>query len=106
MSIEQAVKASIEANAEVGAQQGGFVALALAYAQRMDEAAFEGGPDAVKAMYLGPHLASIMEKNLGLSLAPAEKASASQGPERRGPGTVSPPSKLAALRAARPGATA
>lgn len=105
MSIEQAVKASIEANPEVGAQQGGFVALALAYAQRMDEAAFEGGPDAVKAMYLGPHLASIMEKNLGLSLAPSEKASGTTAPGR-GPGTVTPPSKLAALRAARPGASA
>lgn len=106
MSIEQAVRASIDASTDIGPMQGGFVALAIAYAQRMDEAAFDGGELAVKAMHLGPHLTKVMKENLGLSLAPAEKASTTTAPNHRGPGTVSPPSKLAALRAARPGATA
>lgn len=69
MSIHRAVRNAIAANEDLGPKQSGFTALAEAYAERIDEAIDEGGQEATKALYLGPHLASLMEKNLGMSLS-------------------------------------
>lgn len=69
MSIERALRDAIQANEDIGPKQKGFTALARAYAERIDEAIDEGGAEATKALYLGPHLASLMEKNLGMSLS-------------------------------------
>lgn len=81
MTLKDEVEASIDAVDELAAEKfSGIRALALMYAEQIDRGVAEGGQDATKALYLGPHLLKTLGE-LGLSPNPAVKRPVGRPPK-------------------------
>lgn len=92
-SVIRAVKARGDA---ISDSDQATVDLAMRYALQIDAGIESGGQDATKALYLGPHLL----KTLGtLGCTPESRGEIGEGAAAEA--TVTPSSKLAALRARR-----
>lgn len=92
-SVARAVAARGDA---IGKEDQATVDLAMRYAVQIDAGIERGGQDATKALYLGPHLL----KTLGaLGCTPEARGEVGEGVTAEA--TVTPSSKLAALRARR-----
>lgn len=61
-TLAGAVKGAIEHMPWVTDSDKGLVRLALSYAEAIDEAVDIGGQDAVKGLYLGPHLLGALRE--------------------------------------------
>lgn len=85
MSLFDDVQASIKASAELADDKYlGLRSLALKYAAQIDLGVDEGGQDATKALYLGPHLLKTLGE-LGLSPNPAVKRPVGRPPKETAP---------------------
>lgn len=85
MTLKDEVEASIDAVDELAAEKfSGMRALALMYAEQIDRGVAEGGQDATKALYLGPHLLKTLGE-LGLSPNPAVKRPVGRPPKESAP---------------------
>lgn len=81
MALKEQVKVSIEAIEDLATPKfAAMCELALTYAEQIDRGVAEGGQDATKALYLGPHLLKTLGE-LGLSPNPAVKRPVGRPPK-------------------------
>lgn len=96
-SLLDSVNSAVEAAGDsITEKDQALVNLARKYAARIDEALLDGGQDATKALYLGPHLTNALIE-LGLTPGGAAKAKASAG-EVKQEAMSKPADELSALR--------
>lgn len=96
-SLADSVRRSVDARGPlITGEDRAVVDLALRYARQIDAGIAEGGQDATKALYLGPHLL----KALGaLGCTPEARGDIEPGDGKLA--SVTPQSKLATMRAKR-----
>ncbi|MFI2216537.1 hypothetical protein ACH47B_06595 [Rhodococcus sp. NPDC019627] len=92
-SVARAVAEARKAKTVTDADQAA-VDLAMRYALQIEAGLARGGPDATKALYLGPHLLKALAE---LGCTPAGRVALAGGPAAKPGG----PGKLAGLRANR-----
>ena len=84
MTLKEQVEASIAAADGLSTPKyAAMCALAVTYAEQIDLGVLEGGQDATKALYLGPHLLKTLGE-LGLSPNPAVKRPVGRPPKEAG----------------------
>lgn len=92
MAYEESLVASVHkcvaaAGDEIAYKDQALVDLAMRYAVRIDDGINEGGQNATKALYLGPHLVNAL-RELGLTPGGVAKAEANARGEKPQPTVV------------------